>query len=97
VDLPDRRRILSDLRNSGEIEQDADIVMLVHRPEMYEPENPDLRGYAEVLIRKQRVGQLGGVPLQFDGPTCSVKDWTGPAPTQQVGPRRGGRADKFEG
>jgi replicative DNA helicase len=93
---PDRRPVLSDLRDSGEIEQDADIVMLVHRPEMYDPENPDLRGYAEVLIRKQRGGPLGDIPLMFDGPTCSFSDWTGPTPTQQVGARRG-RAEKFEG
>jgi replicative DNA helicase len=94
-DRPDRRPVLSDLRDSGEIEQDADIVILVHRPEMYDPENPDLRGYAEALIRKQRSGSLGDVPLRYDGPTCSFTDWTGPAPTQQVGPRRG-KADKFD-
>jgi replicative DNA helicase len=78
-DRPDRRPVLSDLRDSGEIEQDADIVMLVHRPEMYEPENTDLRGYAEVLLRKQRGGPLGDIPLMFDGPTCSFSDWSGPA------------------
>ena len=92
---PDRRPVLSDLRDSGEIEQDADIVMLVHRPEMYEPENHDLRGFAEVLIRKQRGGPLGDVPLRFDGPTCSFTDWTGPPPTQQAGPRRS-KPGKFD-
>jgi replicative DNA helicase len=96
ADRLDRRPVLSDLRDSGEIEQDADIVMLVHRPEMYDPENPDLRGFAEVLLRKQGGGPLGDIPLMFDGPTCSFSDWSGPAPAPQVGARRG-RADKFEG
>ena len=63
---------LSDLRDSGEIEQDADIVMLVHRPEMYDPESYELKGYAEVLVRKHRSGSLGDIPLKFDGPTCTV-------------------------
>ena len=91
---PDKRPVLSDLRDSGEIEQDADIVMLVHRPEMYDPENPELRGYAELLLRKQRGGGLGDVQLLFDGPTCAFSDWSGRPPTQ-VGPksRSAGRFD----
>jgi replicative DNA helicase len=86
---PDRRPVLSDLRDSGEIEQDADIVMLVHRPEMYEPENADLRGYAEVLLRKQRGGPLGDISLMFDGPTCSFSDWSGPPPGLAANKGRG--------
>jgi len=92
---PDRRPVLSDLRDSGEIEQDADIVMLVHRPEMYDPENPDLRGYAEILLRKQRGGGLGDIPLRFDGPTCSFSDWSGRAPA--AAPGKGRNSSRFDG
>ena len=94
-DRPDRRPVLSDLRDSGEIEQDADIVMLVHRPEMYDPENPDLRGYAEALVRKHRSGALGDIPLMFDGPTCSFSDWSGPPPSAPAG--KGRSSARFEG
>lgn len=92
---PDRRPVLSDLRDSGEIEQDADIVMLVHRPEMYDPENPELRGFAEVLVRKNRSGPLGDIPLRFDGPTCSFSDWSGAPPA--AAPTKGRIGSRFEG
>jgi replicative DNA helicase len=91
-DRPDRRPVLSDLRDSGEIEQDADIVMLVHRPEMYEPENPELEGYAELLVRKHRSGKLGDLHLQFHGEHCRFAPWFGAAPTTPaVGARPRGR------
>ncbi|WP_194720916.1 replicative DNA helicase [Noviherbaspirillum malthae] len=83
-DRGDRKPILSDLRDSGEIEQDADIVVFVHRPEMHEPNNPQLHGYADVLIRKQRNGPLADLGLRFDGPTCSFSEWIGPKPTSQA-------------
>ena len=92
---PDKRPMLSDLRDSGEIEQDADIVMLVHRPEMYEPDNEDIRGYAEVLVRKQRSGSLGDIPLRFEGATCRFEQWTGGTPSPAA-PRGRGR-ERFEG
>jgi len=92
---PDRRPVLSDLRDSGEIEQDADIVMLVHRPEMYDPENPELRGFAEILLRKQRGGGLGDIPLMFNGPTCSFSDWSGRAPAAPSG--KGRSSSRFDG
>lgn len=79
-DRTDKRPILSDLRDSGEIEQDADVVMLVHRPEMHKPDATELRGYTEVLIRKQRSGALGDVHLMFDGPTAKFTRWVGPPP-----------------
>jgi replicative DNA helicase len=81
-DRADRRPMLSDLRDSGEIEQDADIVMFVHRPEMHSPGVEQLRGYTEVMIRKQRSGALGDVHLMFDGPTCRFSAWSGAPPTQ---------------
>jgi len=96
-DRPDRRPILSDLRDSGEIEQDADIVMLVHRPEMYEPENRELEGFAEILVRKHRSGQLGDIPLQFHGATCRFSEWYGTPPTTPaVGAKPRARAS-FDG
>jgi replicative DNA helicase len=57
--------VLSDLRGPGEIEEDADIVMLAPRPETCEPEDHDLRVFAEVLVRKHRSGALGDIPLNF--------------------------------
>lgn len=87
-DRPDRKPMLADLRDSGEIEQDADIVMFVHRPEMYDPNNALLRGYAELLIRKQRNGALGDIPLHFDGPTCRFSEWRGALPAINVSKAR---------
>ncbi|AAZ98021.1 DnaB helicase [Thiobacillus denitrificans ATCC 25259] len=62
----DKRPVLSDLRESGAIEQDADVVLMVHRPDYYDADSPHT-GLAEVLIRKQRMGPLGTVTLCFEG------------------------------
>lgn len=94
-DRSDRKPILSDLRDSGEIEQDADIVAFVHRPEMHNPNNAQLRGYAEVLIRKQRNGQLADVPLKFEGSICRFSDWDGEKPIA-VAHNQPGRAAGFD-
>lgn len=61
----DKRPMLSDLRESGQIEQDADVVVFVHRPSMYDPDNPDLQGLAELILAKQRSGPTGVIKLAF--------------------------------
>ena len=60
--------MLSDLRESGAIEQDADIVMFIYREELYDRET-DQQGLAELHIAKHRNGPLGVVPLAFDAAT----------------------------
>jgi len=57
--------MLSDLRESGAIEQDADVVIFIYRPDYYHPEDEAIKGIAEVTVAKQRNGPLGSVPLVF--------------------------------
>jgi replicative DNA helicase len=61
----DHRPQLSDLRDSGSIEQDADLVGFIFREEVYKPNREDLRGTAELILAKQRNGPTGIVPLVF--------------------------------
>jgi replicative DNA helicase len=75
----DRRPTLADLRDSGEIEQDADIVAMLHRESMHR-EAPEWEGLAQLLIRKSRNGPTGECLLALDGPRMRFIDYRGPYP-----------------
>ena len=63
----DKRPMLSDLRESGSIEQDADIVLFIYRPDYYADAKPEERNKAEIIIAKNRHGEVGKVELQWEG------------------------------
>jgi replicative DNA helicase len=75
----DKRPMLSDLRESGSIEQDADLVTFIYRPEYYgitqDEEGNDITGLTEIIIRKHRNGSPGTVNLKFVGQFSKFADW----------------------
>ena len=76
---------MSDLRESGAIEQDADVVLLLHREEYYKRDDPEVRGTAELIVEKQRNGPTATVDLVFDRQRTTFRNKAyGPEPTARL-------------
>ncbi|KYG60795.1 replicative DNA helicase [Bdellovibrio bacteriovorus] len=98
----EKKPMLSDLRESGSIEQDADVIMMLYRDDYYDKENPDKQGHAEVIVGKQRNGATGPVKMRFDAQYNRFRDAEpeerniNPMPPPQAPPPMpGGRPKNF--
>lgn len=74
----DKRPTMGDMRESGAIEQDADVILMLYRDILYNPDTDD-RDVAEVIVAKQRNGPTGAVRVRFDGARCAFLDLPGEA------------------
>lgn len=72
----DKRPLMSDLRDSGEIEQDADLIVFIYRDEVYNLKT-EHKGLAEILVRKNRNGAIGDITAKFDGGVTRFSDYNG--------------------
>ena len=88
---PDKQPLLSDLRESGQIEQDADLVMFIYRDEYYNQET-ERQGIADIIIAKHRNGPVGDVELTFLSATRSSRTSPATPARRRRGPRRRRRA-----
>lgn len=84
----DKRPIMADLRESGQIEQDADTILMLYRDEVYHPESV-AKGICEVIVRKNRQGSIGMVPMTFLGDYCVFEPFYGQMPREEQKQGRG--------
>jgi len=96
-DRPDHRPLLSDLRDSGGIEQDADVVVMIYREEVYRPNAGEWKGCAELLVRKNRQGPTGEIRMTWRGTHAAFAPFTGDWPDTSGSIRLTPRRVAFDG